>query len=145
MRHYLILTQPSEAYAEQLSAALWRLSRPIEVRKDDEVSKFYTNWIIHPDGNVALFIPEEMKPVHLEGDIESFVQLTGNPDVTLTTIDEEENETTETLSMRDLLEARRGGRLNIKTTIENSPSLSPNLKTEKQMEADGWFSQPEEL
>ena len=43
--HYLILSTPSIAYAEDISRELWLLVRPA----GNETSQFYTGRKVHPD------------------------------------------------------------------------------------------------
>ena len=127
---YLILSQPSEAYAEAISRSLWAISRPEQVRKDKDVSQLYTSWAVHPDsGAVALFLPDESKPVHELGDIDTFCGLVGNPDVTING---------ETLPMDAHLETLRGGRVNPLNLIQ-STAFAVALKTRDQLEAEGWL------
>jgi len=137
--NYLILSQPSEAYAEAISRALWGIARPASVRDAKDVSELYTSWVVHPDGRVALYLPDESKPVHVDGDIDSFCGLIGNPDVTITITDEEGVESSQTLPMDDHLNTMRGGSINPLALIQ-STAFTVNLKTRTEMEADGWFS-----
>jgi hypothetical protein len=136
---YLILSQPSVEYAEAISRALWAISRPKSARDSKDVSKLYTSWIVHSDGRVALFLPNENKYIHPEGEIDSFVTLVGNSSVNVTTIDSEGNETIEALTYRELLERTRGGRLNFLTAAQNTPAFSANVRNRAELEADGWF------
>jgi len=136
--NYLILSQPSEAYAESISRALWGISRPASVRDAKDVSELYTSWVVHPDGRVALYLPDETKPVHVDGDVHSFTTLVGNPDVTITTVDEEGVERSETTTMNKHLNSLRGGRVNPLQLIE-ATIFAVALRTREQLEADGWF------
>lgn len=136
---YLVLSQPSEAYAEAISRSLWAISRPVSVRSEGDVSQLYTSWMVHPQsGAVALFLSDESKSVHPQADIDSFTALVGNPDVTVTTVDEDGVERSETTTMNDYLNNLRGGRVNPLKLIE-ATAFSTALKTREQLEADGWF------
>ena len=135
---YLILSQPSEAYAEAISSSLWALSRPKHVRDAKDVSQFYTSWLVHTDGRVALYLPNETKRVHSDGDVDSFCDLIGNPDVTITIIDEDGAESSQTLPMDEHLNTMRGGSINPLALIQ-STAFAANLKTQTELEADGWF------
>ena len=128
--NYLILSQPSEAYAGAISRALWAISRPEQVRDDSDVSQLYTSWQVHPEsGAVALFLPDESKPVHALGDIDTFCGLVGNPNVTIDG---------ETLKTDAHLQTLRGGRVNPLNLIQ-STAFAVALKTRDQLEAEGWF------
>jgi len=140
---YLILSQPSEAYAEAISSSLWALSRPEHVRDAKDVSQLYTSWLVHTDGRVALYLPDETKHVHSDGDVDSFCGLIGNPDVTITTTDEEGVERSETATMSEHLNSLRGGSINPLALIQ-STAFTANLKTRTELEADGWFP-PEDI
>jgi hypothetical protein len=128
--NYLVLSQPSEAYAEAISRSLWAISRPEKVRDEKDVSQLYTSWLVHPQsGAVALFLPNEGKPVHELGDIDTFCGLVGDPDVTI-------DGNTEPMS--DYLNSLRGGRVNPLELIQ-ATAYTAALKTQQQLEADGWF------
>ena len=136
--NYLILSQPSVDYARSISSSLWALSRPEHVRDAKDVSKLYTSWLVHTDGRVALYLPDETKHVHSEGDVDSLCGLIGNPDVTITTTDEEGVESSQTLPMNEHLNTIRGGSINPLALIQ-STAFAANLKTRTELEADGWF------
>jgi len=141
---YLILSQPSEAYAEAISRALWGISRPESVRDAKDVTELYTSWAVHPDGRVALYLPDETKTVHVNADITPFTELVGNPDVTITTTDEEGVESSQTLPMDEHLDSLRGGRVNPLALIQ-STAFAANLKTRPELEAGGWFPTEDDL
>jgi len=136
--NYLILSQPSVDYARSISSSLWALSRPEHVRDAKDVSQLYTSWLVHTDGRVALYLPDETKHVHSDGDVDSFCGLIGNPDVTITTTDEEGVERSETATMSEHLNSLRGGSINPLALIQ-STAFTANLKTRTELEADGWF------
>jgi len=136
--NYLILSQPSVDYARSISSSLWALSRPEHVRDAKDVSKLYTSWLVHTDGRVALYLPDETKQVHVDGDVDSLCGLIGNPDVTITTTDEDGVESSQTLPMDEYLNTVRGGSINPLALIQ-STAFAANLKTRTELEADGWF------
>jgi len=142
--NYLILSQPSEVCAEAISRALWGISRPASVRDAKDVSELYTSWVVHPDGRVALYLPDETKTVHVNADITPFTELVGNPDVTITTTDEEGVESSQTLPMDEHLDSLRGGRVNPLALIQ-STAFAANLKTRPELEAGGWFPTEDDL
>ena len=122
---YLLLSQPK---AEEYSAALWGISRPPSVRSERD-TQLYTSWLTHPDtGAQALFVPDDTRPVHVDADLQPLLDRMA-PAIT-------EDELT---AITEAVEASRGGRISFKSLVEASPSLSVNLRTKAQLEADGWF------
>ena len=128
---YLILSTPSEEYAKAVSHELWMLARPRGI-SDSETSQFYCGVDVHTDGRVAIGPLDGTQPVHADADELSFGQLIGQA------ITEEE----EAGIVASITEAK-GGSISIVGLIEASPSLSPNLRTYDQLEADGWFTTEE--
>lgn len=129
---FLVLTQPSESYAESISRALWGISRPASVRDAKDVTELYTSWVVHPDGRVALYVPDESKNVHELADVSTLVDL-----ISLAVTDAEAD------AIETVITESKGDRLNILDVIKQSPSLSANLKTREQLESAGWFPTPE--
>ena len=127
---YLILSQPSEDYAKLVSHELWMLARPRGI-SDGETSQFFCGVKTH-DGQVAIGPLDGTQPVHADADELSFGKLIG------AAITEEE----EAGIVAAITEAK-GGSIDIVGLIESSPSLSPNLRTYDQLNADGWFTNEE--
>jgi len=127
---YLILSQPSEEYARAVSHELWMLARPRGI-SDNETSQYFCGVLTH-DGQVAIGPLDGTQPVHADADELSFGQLIG------AAITEEE----EDAIIAAITEAK-GGSIDIVALIEQSPSLSSNLRTYEQLEADGWFTSEE--
>ena len=129
---YLILSTPSEDYAKAVSHELWMLARPRGI-SDNETSQFYCGTFSHPDGTqVAIGPLDGTQPVHADADELSFGQLIGHA------VTEEEED-----GIIAAITEAKGGSIRILDLIEASPSLSPNLRTREQLEADGWFSTEE--
>ena len=124
---YLILSTPSEDYAKAVSHELWMLARPRGV-SDNETSQFYCGTFTHTDGRVAIGPLDGTQPVHADADELSFGQLIGHA---ITEIEED--------AIVQAITEAKGGSIRILSIIEASPSLSPNIKTREQLEADGWF------
>jgi hypothetical protein len=125
---YLVLSKNSLEYAKAISSALWKLSRPDAGELD---TKYYNGWIEHKDTRVALEFPDgDTQPVHVDADSAAFVAV-----IAPVVSEAEQN------AIQGILDASRGSRINILQVLQNSPSLTPNLKTREQMEADGWFSE----
>ena len=127
---YLILSQPSEEYALAVSHELWMLARPRGI-SDNETSQYFCGVLTH-DGQVAIGPLDGTQPVHADADELSFGQLIG------AAITEEE----EDAIIAAITEAK-GGSINIVDLVSMSPSLSSNLRTYEQLEADGWFTSEE--
>ncbi len=125
---YLILSTPSLPYADLISHELWLLVRPASVG-GSETTQFYTGRYSHPDGTkVAIGPINGPQPIHKDADEYALAELIG-PAVT-----PEEEEFIVT-SIAD----SKGGSLSIMDMIESIDSLSPNLRTREQLEAEGWF------
>lgn len=125
---YLILTLPSLAYAAAISAHLYRLMRPDEVRDPADVSRYWCGWITHPEtGAVALEMPEETIPVHPAAPAELLVAAIAG----VLTVAEQD-------AMHAAILSHRGERAE---PLQFLPaSLAPNLHTAEEMEAGGWFA-----
>ena len=56
--------------AEFLSRQLYKLTRPVEVRAENDVTEFYCGWHVHPETSaVVVALPEtETVPVHVSAD-----------------------------------------------------------------------------
>ena len=168
--NYLLL-ENGVAYAQQLSAAMWGLTRPA----GDNTTKFYVGWLEHEDGRAALqvlgeAIPyeteegpsvrfTESQPVHKDCDSAAFREAIANPKLTTYEEQEVDGETVrvpvetpltpavtepEADAIQAGIEAAKGSRMSFLAVVLNSPSLSPKLKTKSDLEADGWFPEPEE-
>jgi hypothetical protein len=122
----LPLSVPSTAYADHLSALIWRLSRPDAGPTD---TQRYCGHVVHPAGHVALSLPEaETQPIHAEaaGAIETFCNALS------TAVPAQEIDT-----LRALLLSARGGRVNV---LESLPAtLQAHLIDEATAQAQGWF------
>ena len=129
--NYLILTSPSEEYARAVSHELWMLARPRGI-SDSETSQYFCGVKTHADGRVAIGPLDGTQPVHADADELSFAELIGHA------VTEEE----EGAIVAAITEAK-GGSIRILDLIEASPSLSSNLRTYEQLEADGWFTSEE--
>jgi len=127
---YLILSQPSMPYADAISSELWMLVRPM---CDCETTKFYTGrW--ERDGQVCIGPINGPQPIHKDANEYALAELIG-PAVTA---EEEE------FIVQSISEAK-GGSLSILEMVESIDSLSPNLRTREQLEAEGWFATTEEV
>ena len=121
---HLLLGQSGEAYAQALSAGLWALSVP-----EAKSTLYYTGYITHADGNVAIHVPDETQPVHADADVSAFMPLVTKEGVSQDELD----------GFAATLEAAKGDRINFLNILQASPSFAPDLRSLAQMEADGWF------
>jgi len=124
---YLILSQPSQEYANAVSHELWMLARPRGL-SDNETSQFYCGVHVHSDGRVAIGPIDQPQQVHANADELSFAELIGNA------VTEAEKQ-----AIIDAIVEAKGGTIQLLDIIAASPSLSPNLRTYEQLDADGWF------
>ena len=125
---YLILSTPSLPYAGAISHELWLLVRPASVGAD-ETTQFYTGRYAHPDKTKVCIGPiEGSQPIHKDADEFALAAKIGAP----ITADE-------ATFIIETIAAAKGGSLNVLHMIESIDSLSPNLRTREQLEAEGWF------
>jgi hypothetical protein len=126
---YLILSTPSIEYADAISRELWLLVRPA----GNETSQYYTGRLAHPDGTkVAIGPVEGTHPIHTDAD-EFTLSALISPAIT----DEEEDALIQTIA------DTKGGSLDVLAMLQAIDSLSPNLRTREQLDADGWFASEE--
>ena len=130
---HLILSQPSEDYAKAVSHELWMLARPRGI-SDNETSQYFCGVQKHADGRIAIGPLDGTQPVHADADELSFGQLIGHA------VTEEEED-----GIIAAITEAKGGSIRILDLIEASPSLSPNLRTRDELEAQGWFFPTEEV
>lgn len=75
---YLILSQPSETRAREFSRLLYRLSCPEHVRSPDDITEFFTGYVVHPvTGEVALEVPDTDMSIHADADGTALAVLIG--------------------------------------------------------------------
>lgn len=131
--NYLILSQPSEDYALAVSHELWMLARPRGI-SDDETSQYFCGVLTHTDGRIAIGPLDGVHPVHADADELAFSGL-----ISAAITPEEET------TIKTAVTEAKGGSINILGLVQSLPSLSPNLRTREQLEADGWFPASEEV
>jgi hypothetical protein len=125
---YLILSTPSIAYADAISHELWLLVRPASVG-GNETTRFYTGRFAHPAGDeVAIGPIEGSQPIHKDADEIPLAQLIG----AAVTADEE-------AYIENTISDAKGGSLDMYDMLQGIDSLSSNLRTRSELEADGWF------
>ena len=124
---YLILKTPSEEYAQAVSHELWMLARPREI-SEGETSQYFCGVLKHSDGRVAIGPLDGEQPVHPLAEELKFEELIGHA-----------VNANEKSAITQSISSRKGGKARALDLIGASPSLSPNLRTRKQLEADGWF------
>jgi hypothetical protein len=123
---YLLLSNPSLEYAESISRELWLLVRP----DPGGVTLYYAHIAKSPDqSGYALLLPDESMPIDPDADPEQLIAL-------IDTVITEDEKT----SIRDGIQANKGGNMNLRSFVSVIDSLSSQLKTREQLEADGWFA-----
>jgi hypothetical protein len=109
------------------------LVRPASVG-GDETTQFYTGRYAHPAGDeVAIGPIEGSQPIHKDADEIPLASLIG----AAVTADEE-------AYIENTISDAKGGSLNVLAMLEQIDSLSPNLRTRPQLEAEGWFPTTDE-
>lgn len=128
--HYLILSaQATEPYAKRISHELWLLVRPM-CAEDNETSQLWVGCYESSDKTSVCIGPlQGSQPVHKDANEHALAELIG-PAVTA---EEEEFISTS-------IQEAKGGSLNVLEMMQSIDSLSPNLRTREQLEAEGWFS-----
>ena len=115
-------------YADAVSHELWLLVRPASVGSS-ETSQFYTGRRKHPTEDKVYIGPiNGPQPIH--GDADEFA-LAAKIGAAIT---EEEA----AFIVQSIADAK-GGSLSILEMVEQIDSLSPNLRTREQLEAEGWL------
>ena len=124
---YLILSQNSTNYAQAVSAKIWKLASPDVDTNHRKTTKYWTGYIVHLDGRVALVIPDDDSiRVHASADADDLPNsLTGILTPSART------------KLRDDIIANRGkaARISLFVPLEKFG----NVRTKQQMQADGWF------
>ncbi len=129
---YLILSTPSLPYADAISHELWLLVRPASVGAD-ETTQFYTGRYAHSDGTQVCIGPiNGPQPIHKDANEYALAAKIGEA-VTLE----------EAAFIITSIADAKGGSLSILEMVESIDSLSPNLRTREQLEAEGWFATEE--
>tara|TARA_S200002703_G_scaffold19602_3_gene15891 strand:+ start:3971 stop:4372 length:402 start_codon:yes stop_codon:yes gene_type:complete len=132
MKQYLVLTNPSEAYAEALSSLIWGLCAHPTTTGTGK----YCGHIVHPGPNdgpapVALVLPV---------DDEVYVQPTADSSALVAAAHESIPDDEEVQLVADI-EAARDSRVSVVALLPQS--LQANLLTREEAEAAGWFVQTE--
>lgn len=120
----LTLTDPTQPYADAVSAALWSLARP----NADGLTRYAVPTITHPTtGDVALMIPDTYtQRVAPDADVAVFVA--GLP------IPQDEQD-----ALTSTLEAARGETLTVAEWLP--PTLQAAALTEQEARDAGWFEE----
>lgn len=125
---YFIMADPSVRVAQDFSRDFYRLSRPSDVADRSDVTTFLGTVFVHPsDGRVAVSIPENLLPVHVQADRFGLDPYT--EDLILS----------ERVETRNNITSSKGFRVKPETILPTR--IASNLKTRAEMEADGWFSE----
>lgn len=125
--------------AEFLSRQLYKLTRPAEVREENDVTEFYCGWHVHPETSaVVVALPEtETVPVHVSADTTLLDPLL-LPFVEQGAITEDDR-----AAIRTLIAESQGGQVNLVSLL---PAFwAAQAMTQEQVEAAGWFAVEEEI
>lgn len=130
--------------AEDVSAKIWEMTMP---DTSGNVTKRYTGYIQHPDGRVALQIHGEASQQVIDGEtITTFSDaLRVHPDANVDALAEAITGAVtaqEKANIKAGLATRKGSSASLLGFAMSTQSLSKRLKTQEQMEADGWFPAP---
>ena len=124
---YLILSQNSTNYALAVSAKIWKLSSPDADTNPRKTTKYWTGYIVHADGRVALVIPDDDTiRVHAAADADDLP----NSLIGILT-------PAARAKLRDDILANRGKVARVSVLIPTEKV--GNVRTKAQMQADGWF------
>ena len=131
--NYLILSQPDLDRAQNLSAAIWNLSSPLAVQQSKgRVTTHWSNPIQHPTtGAVALPLPAAAEFIDQAADIAGVAPFLNGV-----------LNASEQSAVAGKINSAKGNRLSFSSILTSAPSLSNKIKTQEQMEADGWFPIP---
>lgn len=129
---YLILTQPSTAYADHISEEIWNIRYPQSVRRGNETTTKYCGHIVHPSSNnVALAFPDEVLQVHPQASFQALIDLIspeGHP------LRDSNTAHFDNLMPRD----ENDPPMTIDVVLP--PEYADNLKDKQFMADNGWFS-----
>lgn len=126
---YLVLSVNSSSYATNISAMIWELAVPGARTNANLTTKYWTGFVQHQDGRVALVIP--------------------NDDVIKLSVNADENAIPNALLAAGILNVLDAAELKADILANKGKSVHVrehiplaklgNLKTRQQAEADGWF------
>ena len=128
--NYLILSQPDIDRAWQLSAALWELSSPESVQTaEGRGTKYWSAPIEHPtSGAVALSLPDYAEHIHPSADMAKVAPFLNGV-----------LNASEQASVAGKIGEAKSSRMAFSTILTDAPSLKNKIRTQPEMEADGWF------
>lgn len=128
---YLILESTVVADSLAVSREFFRLSRPVGVAQPEDVTKFLSSTIVHPEtGQVALFVPTTDFLVHVLASDEALPLALFNGRVSVP----------DRAQMKSDIAACRGSRDTMANLLP--PGLQGDIKPDEFMEAQGWFDEP---
>jgi hypothetical protein len=141
---YLILKTPSVDYAKEISRFIYGMSIPTF----SEVTQYYCSWIVHPKTNeVALaFNENDSLPISVEANPVLLVDTIRAAITVLEATALEALIANANTPIETEIEGLGGELITVSSVnnrinpIEHIPaSLASNIKTEAEMEADGWY------
>lgn len=130
MKYFILSFSSSVRHAQDFSRDFYRLSRPSDVADRSDVTRFLGTVLVHPsDGRVAVSIPERLLPIHAQADRLGLDPYTA--DLILS----------ERVETRNNITSSRDSRVMPETIFPTR--ITADLKTQAEMEADGWFLEVE--
>lgn len=125
---YLVLTQPSEEYAANVSRLMWDLCKH---PTSSTTTQYLYSWIVHPG------VHDGPSPVALNvGDGQFYVQPTATADAIIAAASLGDEEASQLST--DIL-AARGSKVDVESLLP--ASIAANLLTRQQAEDQGWFAE----
>ena len=133
-------------HAQDISEKVWAMKHPSPPA--GTVTRAYTGYVQHPDGRVALQVLGEAVQQEVDGEtVTTFTDsMRVHPDANENAMVEAIGDAVtsdERKGMKGKLKKAKGSGASLLAFALSTPSLSKKLKTHEQMEADGWFPDPE--
>ena len=120
---YLVLSQPSAAYASAVSQLMWGLCG----HPDDTTTTHYCGWIVHPvNGGVALTLDDQDIYIQPTATADAIIAATGSA-----------MSPTEQAELTASIQSRRGSKSKVTDILP--ASIAANLLTQEQADAAGWL------
>lgn len=122
---YLIIPATTQSEAWDFSAAMWHLGRSYS-----SSTAYAVGVVQHPDGE-TFALDLNAPPIYIQpdADIEAFIAILAEPAQD---------------DFRQILQDALGTKANLATMAAAVPFFTDYLRTREQLEADGWFTDPED-
>jgi uncharacterized membrane protein len=133
------------ARAKELSAHIWQ---NMVGDTAGNTTKYYCGVLQHADGRCALQVPGESSEQEVDGEVVKYfsdtakLSLLADTDALVDAVGDAVTEP-EREALRDALRARKGKTASVLQFAEETPSLAARLKSKADLDADGWFPDPQ--